>query len=171
VARCNSKFLCGNRLYRRGAKYLDLRTSGLPCHAFFTLQASLGQDESSMDATCDANNDSGEASCDPDLAQAVDMGVPQFLEGGNVLAAETSERIQKARQYMESVDAPQDLKDLCRNKHEMCSIWSVQGECQVNPTCECQDHENIIWRFSCDVIIVHCAVVVSYSRRLPYVQI
>jgi hypothetical protein len=68
----------------------------------------------------------------------MDMGVPQALEaeGYHVVETDTSKRIEQARQYMESVDISQDLKDLCRNKHELCSICSVQGECQSNPQCK-----------------------------------
>ena len=71
-----------------------------------------------------------------ELAQAADMGVAQELESESfrIVEHQTSERIIKARDYMEGI-AP-ELKKMCLNQQSLCFVWAAYGECETNADCE-----------------------------------
>lgn len=73
-------------------------------------------------------------------ALAVAVGVLQKTTGGtgrfDVPVQDVENTIQEAIEYMETVTLKKDLMELCKNEHEMCSIWAVAGECEANPGCE-----------------------------------
>lgn len=70
-------------------------------------------------------------------SRAKDLGVAQTLIGQDgTKTVDVQWVIQKARNYMLKV-VPEDFEEgmpsICRNTHEMCSIWAMQGECDDNP--------------------------------------
>ena len=73
-------------------------------------------------------------------ALAINVGVVQATTGGtgrfDVPVQDIENNIKEAVEYMETVTLKKDLMDLCKNEHEMCSIWAVAGECDVNPGCK-----------------------------------
>jgi Rps23 Pro-64 3,4-dihydroxylase Tpa1-like proline 4-hydroxylase len=74
-----------------------------------------------------------------ELSQGADLGVVQTLEQSEsesdvrVGAEETTKRLERARAYLHTSHVSQELKDLCRNAHESCTVWSILGECDRNP--------------------------------------
>ena len=65
----------------------------------------------------------------------IDIGVSQtlsrvFWEDETSFSA----RILESRIYVEGVQLKPELKELCRNEHEHCTVWALSGECEVNPT-------------------------------------
>jgi hypothetical protein len=86
-----------------------------------------------------------------------DMGEPQNLDP--TYSEMIFERVEKAREYMQSKVMVEDLykevRALCRNEHNNCAFWSVLGECENNPaymhvncapvceTCEVRGKERI----------------------------
>jgi hypothetical protein len=66
-----------------------------------------------------------------------DMGVPQLLDDRNQQAQAILDRILEARQYMQnevSVDEKyNNVRTMCKNNHESCTLWSLIGECESNP--------------------------------------
>jgi hypothetical protein len=74
----------------------------------------------------------------PKTAQGLgsDMGEPQDLDP--TYSAMIFERVEKAREYMQSKVMVEDLykqeiRPLCKNQHTACAFWSVLGECENNP--------------------------------------
>lgn len=76
------------------------------------------------------------------LQQGSDLGVVQTLvhESLNVKEEDTLRVINDARAYMMQIDTanklPKELRDLCKNVHEYCTLWAVLGECDANPLCK-----------------------------------
>lgn len=72
-----------------------------------------------------------------DVAQGLDLGTLQTLQSVAYLVKEeeTRQRILDSRAYMEKTTVPAELKQLCENKHELCTIWALSGECEANPNC------------------------------------
>jgi prolyl 4-hydroxylase len=62
------------------------------------------------------------------LEQGGDMGKWQKSAAG------VAEHLQLARDYLDSMHGqlPTPLIDLCKNEHESCTIWAIQGECDAN---------------------------------------
>jgi prolyl 4-hydroxylase len=58
------------------------------------------------------------------------MGKLQFHAVG------VAKHLQSARDYIDSMRGklPTPVLDLCKNEHESCTIWAMQGECDANPT-------------------------------------
>jgi hypothetical protein len=46
------------------------------------------------------------------------------------------ELLRSTKEYMENLDIKEELKEICKNEHEMCAAWSLKGECTANPTCK-----------------------------------
>jgi prolyl 4-hydroxylase len=72
------------------------------------------------------------ASCVPDELGS-DMGEWQRLDAE--LAPEILGRIAKARVYMEMVavdDKFEKVRGICKNKHTLCALWAVLGDCESN---------------------------------------
>ncbi|KAL3905229.1 MAG: hypothetical protein SGARI_004564 [Bacillariaceae sp.] len=69
-----------------------------------------------------------------DLWYAMDMGVEQKLwsEILDVSEEETDELILAAREYMKTVDLPEELRADCRNEEPECALWAAIGECESN---------------------------------------
>lgn len=83
-----------------------------------------------------------------------DIGVAQILssEKHHATTSTVVERLQEARAYLNSKKVKPELKEICRNKKDMCGVWAVSGECTKNadfmkdkcaPSC-----------FSCDYLTV-----------------
>lgn len=63
-----------------------------------------------------------------------DLGVAQALSTelwDDVMSA--SARIRESRRYLETTKLKRGIKELCRNKHEHCTLWALVGECEDNP--------------------------------------
>lgn len=73
----------------------------------------------------------------PKAAQGLgsDIGQPQDLDSS--YADLIFERVEKAREYIQSrvmvEDVYKDVRSICRNEHSSCAFWSVLGECENNP--------------------------------------
>ena len=71
-----------------------------------------------------------------------DLGVPQVLERGDypdVIMAEVDQMLQQARTYLDrKVRNVMDFAvlQICKNHHELCAIWALEGECQRNSNCK-----------------------------------
>lgn len=67
---------------------------------------------------------------------ARDLGVPQILVWKDGTKEEDVQWIiQKSRNYIRKVVPSvfeEGMPSICRNTHEMCSIWAMQGECDNN---------------------------------------
>lgn len=68
--------------------------------------------------------------------KAQDLGVAQKLVGEDGTKKEDVQWIiQKSRNYMRQVVPDmfeEGMASICKNTHEMCSIWAMQGECDNN---------------------------------------
>jgi hypothetical protein len=64
-----------------------------------------------------------------------DFGEPQTLEhlAVQVLEKDSIKRIRESREYRKGLDRDKGLMDLCKNKHESCTVWAIAGECTKNP--------------------------------------
>ena len=64
-----------------------------------------------------------------------DLGEPQTIDQS--YADEMMEKIEEARRYMRDevlVNPKYDrVRSICKNKHALCTYWSVLGECSNNP--------------------------------------
>jgi prolyl 4-hydroxylase len=62
------------------------------------------------------------------LEQGEDMGKKQTSAAG------VTEYLQSARDYLDSIagELPNPVLNLCKNEHEMCTLWALQGECDAN---------------------------------------
>jgi hypothetical protein len=72
-----------------------------------------------------------------------DLGIIQqvhFDEGVNdaITTQQLQDHVQDARDYMANVRRERSLDervlDMCKLKHEHCALWSLQGECEKNPS-------------------------------------
>jgi len=98
-------------------------------------------------------------SCPSTVQVSRSLGIKQStspIEGYNI--QKVQEFVQKTQEYIQSLTLEQDLIDMCKNKHEMCSVWSMQGECDVNPmymkqNCApaCQSCEYLSIRYRCPI--------------------
>jgi hypothetical protein len=62
-----------------------------------------------------------------------DMGESQTLDSEHTPAI--LDRIAKARVYMEKVaidDKYGTVRGICKNSHNLCALWAIQGECESN---------------------------------------
>ena len=70
-----------------------------------------------------------------------DLGVPQRLwYSDGTKPEDVTWIVQKARNYVQRVVPFRynlGLTRLCKNLHEMCSIWALRGECETNSQCKC----------------------------------
>jgi hypothetical protein len=70
-----------------------------------------------------------------ELKFGLDFGVAQSLSNDVFKVDETvtKARILESRQYLNTVELKEGLKQLCRNEHEECTTWAIAGECTANP--------------------------------------
>ena len=63
----------------------------------------------------------------------LDLGVEQVLEFEGVKPEDTINKIVEAREFIKNEpDMLPNVKQICQNKHEKCSVWAVMGECESN---------------------------------------
>lgn len=79
--------------------------------------------------------------------------VQQLLHGTSAFPATPSkvvELLRSTKEYMENLDIKEELREICKNEHEMCAAWVLKGECTANPTCKLKGYrsELIIWTYS-----------------------
>ena len=84
--------------------------------------------------------------------QGADLGTPQILEHDDHPTTQQVQvhlHIETSRRYLETA-RPVDNNNnnnnnnnkngvvelLCKNFHEMCTLWALSGECEVNPNCK-----------------------------------
>jgi hypothetical protein len=73
--------------------------------------------------------------------QGADLGTPQTLEHenyGSVTQEQVHLHMEESRRYLDQRPADTKKKELmlCKNFHEMCTLWALQGECDANPNCK-----------------------------------
>ena len=69
-----------------------------------------------------------------------DFGVQQIIssENGKFVASrpELVKSLKDTAEYLETVKITPGLKSMCKNNHELCTVWAIAGECEKNPTCK-----------------------------------
>jgi hypothetical protein len=58
-------------------------------------------------------------------------------DGASVEATQTLEVMRSTREYMESeqvLTLPSQIRDNCKNQHQLCSFWAVIGRCSLDTT-------------------------------------
>lgn len=68
-----------------------------------------------------------------------DFGVEQVMSSNGkfvVSKPEVVKSLKDTTEYLETVKITPGLKELCKNNHELCTVWAVAGECETNPTCK-----------------------------------
>eukprot|EP00539_Tryblionella_compressa_P000048 CAMPEP_0178739980 /NCGR_PEP_ID=MMETSP0744-20121128/4345_1 /TAXON_ID=913974 /ORGANISM="Nitzschia punctata, Strain CCMP561" /LENGTH=397 /DNA_ID=CAMNT_0020392721 /DNA_START=74 /DNA_END=1267 /DNA_ORIENTATION=- len=89
-----------------------------------------------------------------------EMGEPQAISGH--LAAELIEKLEGDKQYFQNEVMVKDefinVRDICRNKHELCAYWSLMGECdknegymKVNCAPACRSCEKLDYKHRCPI--------------------
>ena len=76
-----------------------------------------------------------------ELAQGSDLGVVQKMEDGvNQIEPEAfKKRLESAREYMQKAEVSNEIKGVCRNAHEYCTIWvSAVPKKRAFQKCECK---------------------------------
>jgi len=65
----------------------------------------------------------------------IHIGVEQVVEGDSSDAI--LDLIHESRDYMRDtvmvMPEYEDVRDICKNEHELCSFWALEGECENNP--------------------------------------
>eukprot|EP00980_Cylindrotheca_fusiformis_P010139 scaffold2253_cov119-Cylindrotheca_fusiformis.AAC.14 len=44
--------------------------------------------------------------------------------------------LKSTKTYMTNLSIKEELKAICKNEHEMCATWALNGECDANPKCK-----------------------------------
>jgi prolyl 4-hydroxylase len=91
-----------------------------------------------------------------------DLGVPQVIDHTGIVAADSAairDRIDRARIYINdvvAVDKTYDkVRDICKNRSELCAFYAVKGQCDVFPTMKidcapvCQSCEQMDYDLRC----------------------
>lgn len=119
---------------------------------------------------CGEDDDEGDGSKEQVEDQAslwrrgVDLGEPQILQyTDGTHAGDILWLITKARSYMKhwvSDYIGDGMDKICRNQHEDCAYWALQGECEANDDCKSIIVRRIIryWISSLILVISHIAV-------------
>jgi hypothetical protein len=72
--------------------------------------------------------------------QGADFGTPQTLQEKEKYPTTQQNQvhlhIEKSRQYLEKRPVDKHLMPLCKNFHDMCTLWAIGGECEANPYCK-----------------------------------
>ena len=73
--------------------------------------------------------------CPGQQQTGADLGVPQKLQDEVYKVSKFlgEGRLKIAREYLKTADLSDEMKTLCRNKQELCTVWAVAGECENNP--------------------------------------
>lgn len=66
----------------------------------------------------------------------IHLGVPQAMEWNRLSTTEIASEVAKTWEYMKTVKIRKSIREICKNKNKMCTIWSLEGECEQNPNCE-----------------------------------
>ena len=69
------------------------------------------------------------------MSLGADFGEPQILENVGLYVVKEAgvQKIVESREYIKSLNMDKALLELCKNKHESCSVWALAGECTKNP--------------------------------------
>jgi prolyl 4-hydroxylase len=90
------------------------------------------------------------------------FGVKQDISG--MQADKTKQYLKEAIEYMQNVvfanpdEYPQDVRDGCQNRNDLCAFWAAIGECEVNPG---------YMKLQCAPVCKTCDRV-DFSKRCPY---
>ena len=87
------------------------------------------------------NNNNARSKVNPilrlqELSQGTDFGAAQKVEHEShrkIAVADVVQRMESTREYMKNTQVTKDIKDMCRNTDEMCTLWALAGECSKNP--------------------------------------
>jgi len=85
---------------------------------------------------CENNPNFMTVECRKSCGICLDTGVDQTLESDvyQVTAAQTNRRLKEATAYVETIKP--ELNEICKNEHELCTVWAVIGECEKNEKCK-----------------------------------
>lgn len=67
------------------------------------------------------------------VVDSANYGVEQKAEGSQF--EEVIQNLKGTEQYMDSHEVdilPEDVRESCQNRHELCTFWAVVGECESN---------------------------------------
>jgi len=74
---------------------------------------------------------------DEEIARGIDFGELQLLPIHDTERTLVLQQIQETKLYIEQLKKEQTISsgllELCRNKHEKCTSWALEGECQDTP--------------------------------------
>ena len=105
-----------------------LSTSLCVCHADYENYCSA------EDGTCRQTDGAPEAK-----VIELEFGVKQARSDDDIFQVgvqEATRLIKTTQEYMQDLVIPHEVRKMCENKHEMCTVWAVAGECQANPGCK-----------------------------------
>lgn len=78
-----------------------------------------------------------------------------------VTTDQTTRRLEETQTYLQSIKP--ELKALCKNENELCTVWAVAGECEKNPECEFI----IILRLACFVVFLSLTFLIfSHENKM-----
>jgi hypothetical protein len=66
----------------------------------------------------------------------IDLGVKQVMTSSRFSTSEIMNDVARAWAYMRSAKLRKSVREICKNQHEMCTIWALEGQCELNPNCE-----------------------------------
>jgi prolyl 4-hydroxylase len=90
------------------------------------------------------------------------MGLTQYLRADEDRLNDVQDILQNARRFLANFNFSnpkfRQLREECKNKHELCALWAAKGECKTNPlymnlTCApvCQACEYLLPEVRCPV--------------------
>ena len=85
---------------------------------------------------CENNPTYMTVECRKSCGICTDTGVAQTRASDlyKVTTDQTARRLEETQTYLQTVKP--DLKELCKNENELCTVWAVAGECEKNAECE-----------------------------------
>lgn len=91
-----------------------------------------------------------------------DIGVPQRVQGNETIRARLLQAQQYLHERVQKEDKYELVRKICVNKHELCAVWAVHGECTANPNfmetncapvCETCEQMHIVTRCPVDLSV------------------